>query len=133
MASFDECLDYAVQNCPVLVDKSLKLKDKQLDTLKALYEGNDCISVLPTGYGKSIIFHMLPWFTQRLYQRDKPMIALVVCPLNSIMQDQVLPLRKAGINACTINITGMFCKLWPFNFICMYQTSKSLYKGYCVQ
>lgn len=58
MASFDECLDYAVQNCPVLADKSLKLKDKQLDTLKALYEGNDCISVLPTGYGKSIIFHM---------------------------------------------------------------------------
>lgn len=92
MASFDECLDYAVQNCPVLVDKSLKLKDKQLDTLKALYEGNDCISVLPTGYGKSIIFHMLPWFTQRLYQRDKPMIALVVCPLNSIMQDRSLNL-----------------------------------------
>lgn len=127
MASFDVCLDYAIQNCPILVDKSFKLKDKQLDTLKALYEANDCISVLPTGYGKSIIFHMLPWFAQRLYQRDKPMIVLVVCPLNSIMQDQVLSLRKAGINACTISITGMFC-----NFghscnqvlnICMYYTS----------
>lgn len=113
MASFDVCLDYAIQNCPILVDKSFKLKDKQLDTLKALYEANDCISVLPTGYGKSIIFHMLPWFAQRLYQRDKPMIVLVVCPLNSIMQDQVLSLRKAGINACTISITGMFCN-WPF-------------------
>jgi superfamily II DNA helicase RecQ len=38
------------------------LKEQQLGTLQQVYEGKDCISVLPTGYGKSIIYQMIPWF-----------------------------------------------------------------------
>ena len=35
-------------------DKSLTLKEKQFDVLKALFEGSDVIANLPTGYGKSL-------------------------------------------------------------------------------
>jgi superfamily II DNA helicase RecQ len=108
MASFDECLQFAIHNCPILHEKKIELKDKQLQTLKALYEVKDCISVLPTGYGKSVIFQILPWFAQCMHQKDKPMTVIVVCPLTSLMQDQVLALRKSGINACSVSITGVF-------------------------
>ena len=39
---------------------NIKLKPKQVQCLKAIYSGKDTISVLPTRYGKSIIFHHLP-------------------------------------------------------------------------
>ncbi|XP_062587288.1 uncharacterized protein LOC134248910 [Saccostrea cucullata] len=106
MASFDEYLQFAIHNSPILREKSFELKEKQLQTLKALYEVKDCISVLPTGYGKSVIFQILPWFAQCMRQKDKPMTVIVVCPLTSLMQDQVLALRKSGINACSVSITG---------------------------
>jgi hypothetical protein len=46
------------------------LKEKQMETLQHVYEGKDCISVLPTGYEKSIIYQMMPWFLQK--DLDRP-------------------------------------------------------------
>ena len=107
MASFDECIEFVLNNCLLFQEKHIILKEKQLQTLKTLYDGNDCISILPTGYGKSIIFQLLPWFTQRKLQRDKHMCVLVVSPLNSLMIDQVMSLRKRGVKACYLNVTGI--------------------------
>ena len=78
------------------------LKDKQIETLKALDLGNDCISILPTGYGKSLIFQMLPW----VLMKDEPGIVIVICPLTSIMQDQVMTLKEKGIRASFVNLQG---------------------------
>ena len=108
LPAFEECVDFALQNCPLFKDNCINLKVKQLETLKALYDGQDCISILPTGYGKSVIFHLLPWFAQRKFDEEKPMTVIVVSPLNSIMEDQVMSLRKRGISACCLNITGTF-------------------------
>ena len=36
------------------------LKVKHVICLKAIYRGRDVVAVLPTGYGKSVIFHLLP-------------------------------------------------------------------------
>ena len=105
MASFEECVQFALDNCPV--SKNLILKEKQLQTLRTLYDGQDCVSILPTGYGKSVIFQLLPWFAQCKFNREKPMCVLVVSPLNSLMTDQVMSLRKSGISACYLNITGI--------------------------
>lgn len=52
------------------------LKDKQLETLNYLWRKQDCISVLPTGYGKSIIYQLLPWFLQG--GREKAGIVIVI-------------------------------------------------------
>ena len=40
---------------------SLRFKPKQMQCFDALIHGNDLIAVLPTGYGKSLIFQLLPW------------------------------------------------------------------------
>ncbi|XP_069108670.1 ATP-dependent DNA helicase RecQ-like [Argopecten irradians] len=106
MASFEECVSFPLRNCPLFTEKNVILKAKQLETLRALYDNQDCISILPTGYGKSMIFQLLPWFSQCKYAKDKPMTAIVVSPLNSLMEDQVRSLRKNGIRACCLNITG---------------------------
>ena len=37
-----------------------KLKDKQKEAVMSILQGNDTFVSLPTGYGKSIIFAMLP-------------------------------------------------------------------------
>ena len=38
---------------------NLNLKPKQVSP-EAIYSGRDLVAVLPTGYGKSLIFHRLP-------------------------------------------------------------------------
>ena len=39
---------------------NVNLKVKQVICLEAIYHGRDVVAVLPTGYGKSVIFHLLP-------------------------------------------------------------------------
>jgi len=38
----------------------IPLKAKQLEALRAFMSGRDSFVVLPTGYGKSVIFAVLP-------------------------------------------------------------------------
>lgn len=102
MASFHEKLEFACKKLHL----SYKLKEKQTETLEQLYIGNDCISVLPTGYGKSVIYQLLPWLMQK---NGKPGIVIVVCPLTSIMHDQVMSLSLKGVNAAFLNIKTSVC------------------------
>ena len=102
MATFIECLEYAKEK----VKFTGELKDKQAEILHKLYVGKDCIGILPTGYGKSLIFQMLPFFLQRKFGLAEPKLVLVMCPLNSLMEDQCLSLRERGIKACVLNIEG---------------------------
>ena len=68
------------------------LKPKQLEVFSALYNFKDCIAILPTGYGKSLLYQLLPWLLQK--ESVRPRVVVVVTPLSSIMQDQVLGLTK---------------------------------------
>jgi ATP-dependent DNA helicase RecQ len=99
MATFDECIDLSLTNSGLCLPEGFKLKEKQVQTLKSVFAKTDCMSILPTGYGESIIFQLLPWFLQRKYHRTSPMIVIVVSPLSSLMQDQVMALRRQGIKA----------------------------------
>ena len=44
----------------------LALKDKQIEAITAFVEGQDTFVSLPTGYGKSIIYAILPSVFDRL-------------------------------------------------------------------
>ncbi|XP_057313372.1 uncharacterized protein LOC130654739 [Hydractinia symbiolongicarpus] len=57
-------------------------------------EGHHVIAVLPTGFGKSLIYQLLPDFVP---ERKAGNIVLVVSPLTSIIQDQLVNLSKVGI------------------------------------
>ena len=54
------------------------------------------MAILPTGYGKSLVFHLLPWNIPVKSKGEKN-IVLVVCPLSSIIRDQISGLKERGI------------------------------------
>ena len=57
-ARFSSSLSYAL-SC--LKCEQMKLKDKQVEAIRAVYDGEDVFLWLPTGYGKSV--YMLPSHT----------------------------------------------------------------------
>ncbi|XP_062567355.1 uncharacterized protein LOC134229626 [Saccostrea cucullata] len=78
-----------------------ELKPEQISALRAFTESKDLVCLLPTGFGKSVIFQLMPFIT------DDPMaVVLVISPLNAIMKDQVRKLCESGIPACFLDITG---------------------------
>ncbi|XP_057302688.1 ATP-dependent DNA helicase Q1-like [Hydractinia symbiolongicarpus] len=76
------------------------LKPKQVQCFKALLKGRDVVAVLPTGYGKSLIFQLLP---DVIPQKSTRNIVIVVCPLSSIIEDQVQFLNSVGISAMSLH------------------------------
>jgi hypothetical protein len=53
MATFDECIDLSLTNSGLCLPEGIKLKEKQVQTLKSVFAKTDCMSILPTGYGES--------------------------------------------------------------------------------
>ncbi len=67
----------------------------QKEIIEALLRGDDVLAILPTGAGKSLCYQ-LPALL-------KPGTAIVISPLISLMQDQVVSLFKNGISAAFLN------------------------------
>ena len=77
---------------------SVTSKDKQTACVKAIYEGKDVFLWLPTGFGKSMCYEVLPFvFDDKLGRRDS--LVIVVSPLISLMVDQVQSLRHRSVKA----------------------------------
>jgi len=70
----------------------------QREIIDTILGGRDCLSILPTGAGKSICFQI-----PALMQTG---ITYVISPLISLMEDQVAHLQQGGIPAVCIN-SGM--------------------------
>jgi ATP-dependent DNA helicase RecQ len=80
------------------------LREEQWAALRRLLAGQSLLVLLPTGYGKSAIFQ-LPALIQ-------PGTALVIAPLNSLIQDQIRSLQAAGITGvAAINSRGGGAKI----------------------
>ena len=67
----------------------------QLDIINSILDEKDTLAIMPTGGGKSVCYQV-----PALYSEG---ITLVVSPLISLMQDQVINLRENGIDACFLN------------------------------
>lgn len=76
-------------------------RPKQLEIVEAAMYGHDVLALLPTGGGKSICFQV------PALARDG--VCLVVSPLIALMEDQVMNLKKRGIEAEFI-VSGMTYK-----------------------
>lgn len=63
--------------------------------ISALMAGKDALGIMPTGAGKSMCYQIPALML--------PGITLVVCPLISLMQDQVRALKAAGIRGAYLN------------------------------
>ncbi len=65
-----------------------ELKDEQINLLRRLLRGQDALGILPTGFGKSLVF--------QLYSVLSPRVTLVISPLKALIQDQIGALRRLG-------------------------------------
>ena len=93
---------------------SLFLKVKQYQILESIILKRDTIGVLQTGYGKSVIFHLLPFVADYLYNinviRDNTTcgnIVLIVTPLNVIIDDQIAILKNHGIEGAVLKTVSI--------------------------
>ena len=67
---------------------SVTLKKEQRACIKSVYEGKDVFLWLPTGFGKSLCYEVLPFVLgDKLNRQDS--LVIVVSPLVSLMIDQV--------------------------------------------
>ena len=69
----------------------------QEELINGVLAGRDVFGIMPTGGGKSICYQVPAMLL--------PGVTLVVSPLISLMRDQVLALKAAGVPAAYINST----------------------------
>ena len=77
------------------IDKFRKL---QRETINATMSGVDCILLMPTGAGKSLCFQLPSVFAKG--------ITLVISPLISLIQDQIISLKQHNINATNLSASS---------------------------
>ncbi|SPJ10256.1 ATP-dependent DNA helicase Q1 [Plasmodium sp. DRC-Itaito] len=71
------------------------IKEKQLECLNCIKRFEHVLNIMPTGGGKSLIYQLIPLILDG--------ISIVISPLISLIQDQIISLRNKKIVAETIN------------------------------
>lgn len=84
-----------LQNLAQLHWNITSLRPEQAEVMSALLSRCDVLSVLPTGFGKSLTFQL-----PAVYNKQT---AIVLSPLLALMQDQVEGLRRRGIKAAAFS------------------------------
>lgn len=89
--AFEACLRKALN---FLAERgfSRELRQEQKSSIKQLLSGGYVLAVLPTGFGKSMIFQLLALMKEAS-------VVLVICPLKSIVNDQIKEASSMGISA----------------------------------
>jgi superfamily II DNA helicase RecQ len=93
----------------------VNLKPKQVICLEKIFLGEDILAILPTGYGKSLIYQLLPLilFRKKVFEEDPnrgiisigdvTTVLLVISPLNSLISDQIRKLLTTGLRVSSLN------------------------------
>jgi ATP-dependent DNA helicase RecQ len=99
---FQNALGSAIKFFP-----GIQVKEEQIACLRSLVvKGKDVLAVLPTGFGKSLIYQLLPklyssyWLEK--YREVKIFQIVVVSPLEQIRKQQVERLIERGISAACL-------------------------------
>ena len=67
-----------------------KLHEKQILALRKFFAGNDLFFSAPTGFGKSIIYELIPIMADTLNDRVAgSSVVIVISPLKALIEDQV--------------------------------------------
>ncbi len=112
------CLHFAVSNS---VYCNIVLKPKQVICLEHIFFNCDVLCVLPTGYGESLIFHLVLalLFAKAKYLIDRGLclwnldmsvattIVIVVSPLNALIGNQIACLASSGLRASVLGVRNM--------------------------
>ena len=98
----DACIQVALEQvgCPSLV-----LKPEQVECINNISEGKDIFLWLPTGFGKSLCYELLPFVFDYQYGKHNSAV-IVISPLISLMVDQVSSLHSRSVRAAIISSGG---------------------------
>lgn len=72
-----------------------EFKPFQYQIIESIISQKDVLGIMPTGYGKSLCFQIIPLLTDE--------VAIVISPLIALMADQKLILDKLNISSCCYN------------------------------
>ncbi|XP_066282740.1 uncharacterized protein [Branchiostoma lanceolatum] len=97
-----EAVDSAITSVLDDIDGISSLKSEQRDALNNFVRGKDVFGVLPTGFGKSLIYQLVPLVWKKL-GKAKPVV-VVVSPLVSLMEDQIREASKLGVTATQLGL-----------------------------
>ena len=103
---FLSCLHFAVLNS---LHSEVILKPKQVICLEKIFLNMDILATLPTGYGESLIFCLIPAliFAKKngvKCSRRISTIVIVVSPLNALIENQISRLCDSGIRATALDV-----------------------------
>ena len=95
MASFTrEAVEAAILSSGATIGVA-DLKDKQRE---AFVLGSDVLIILPTGYGKSLCFALLPLVFDCLQGKDNVSIVVCISPLTALMMEQKARFSHRGLS-----------------------------------
>ena len=103
---FLSCLQFAILNS---LYSEVILKPKQVICLEKIFLNLDILAILPTGYGKSLIFCLIPALIFAKKNGVKctgsvSSIVIVVSPLNALIANQISRLSSGGIRASVLDV-----------------------------
>ena len=101
-ASSDKFSEILTNVLHLLNLESISLREQQVNAIRVIVEKRrDVLAVLPTGFGKSLSFQLLPFvFNSWLEVSDS--VILVVSPLNALMRDQMIKLDSMQVPSIMI-------------------------------
>ena len=82
---------------------SLK-KEQRQEVEVIVMKGRDVLAVLATGFGKSLIYQVLPGTFDFMAANVDREIILVVSPLNALMRDQNSKLNERGLTSFMVQV-----------------------------
>ena len=92
------------------------VKPEQLAAIKSVLRGEDVFVSVPTGFGKSLMYQILPICTRKLLRScgstlpaDLIPVVVVVSPLIALMQDQVSKLNS-GCSGDSTRFVYLVCQ-----------------------
>ena len=85
--------------------REIHLKEEQDIAIKSLLKEKDVLAVLPTGFGKCLVSQVFAVVRSLLSLESTSSngSVLVVCPLKSIISDQIEEARSLGLTALEFN------------------------------
>ncbi len=110
---FFVCLQFAIISS---LYSNVILKPKQVICLEKMFLGVDTLAVLPTGYGKSLIYQLFPLllFAKKVLEEhpnqrldcitNVTSVLLVIWPLNSLINDQVQKLLATRLRVSALSV-----------------------------
>ena len=95
------------------------LKPEQFSCLSASLLGESVVAVLPTAFGKSLIYQLFPqawsFLDRKRTGQDRPCTVLVLSPLVALMRDQVHRARKMGLTSAKLVASTASSVAWAYS------------------